>query len=972
MLFPNLERINLSEGENEYDNGTLESYTGIVLDPDKNQFKVITGKYEDKKDMYEKLFAQGYVLRKCFESKIWDWIEKNAPDDIIAYLMYSTAFSKWKGNNMLGKYYVKLLKDLPDITREGSKGNPGTKGKNSSREKRINKESVEENDIPLEEARTGTEESYIVRVLACDKDKKPIKAFQQTLRVDPLIFQNYIENNEIDANKVIQKDPETIKYINQIVNGEEGLINKKDVNGVYVAIFDENRENNLTDPSYFNDDTVRDLYSNSLKSGINEFDQDKSKNDRLHNVNQAIKELEKNENRTSEQNAQLDSLKQIRAKLSLDKTYWTEDQINLKKLVSLTNLKDPESLNKKLLNGEVNNIVGTLIDFEPDTKGLLKGYTNINDLKVARDNGEIKISDKEIDDIDNKLNLYSEVKNLRNDLQRIILNFNELNTNNPFNQITSNILKNEYNNRSYKELSNEEQDELKKKVKDKQKEYYEKLISGTNYKLTATKDGKFSLERDDNLNEILYDKLARSRSDSERETTNSPENAKAAAQDAEQLFKDRGNLEVNTRRPKLGTGNTEEVWDSQNARIRKNAANVGVPDAMKSKGKGFGVSINTGDNIPVDTLTPEQEKTKLQMFRNRLIAQSNDAIQSNNENIKSILDSILSSNGKTSKRNEALIRNAKNNIEKEEKKLNILQRDEYQNEDELRIALGLQPSEEYRYKNLSTKEAAVNDAIYNVNNPSPFDNTNNLRNIPGAIIPISGQFLSEDMTSDTLNVDIFDGHKMKENVRNALIKIGDAFKDKLDLPFEPVDMYLTGSMANYNYNDSSDIDVHLVYDYENAGINAEVLNKYVKSAKANFNAEHNIKIKNHTVEVGVENINDPLVSTGIYSLIQDNWIVEPTNKSTEYNGIDENDYKLVERLIKSVIFGKNIIELKKAIKLIHDMRKNSLSKSGEFGMGNLLYKALRSNGIIDELHKAYHELEDKEMSVNENKDIIND
>ena len=61
------------------------------------------------------------------------------------------------------------------------------------------------------------------------------------------------------------------------------------------------------------------------------------------------------------------------------------------------------------------------MDVEPDAKGLLKGYPNIESLKVARDNGEIKISDKEINDINDKLNLYSQVKNLRNDLQKIIL-----------------------------------------------------------------------------------------------------------------------------------------------------------------------------------------------------------------------------------------------------------------------------------------------------------------------------------------------------------------------------------------------------------------------------------------------------------------------------------------------------------------------------------------------------------------------
>ena len=65
------------------DKSNFESYTGIVLDKENNAFKIIKGMFRDKKDFYEKAKKRGLILRKCFESSIFEWIEDNAPDDVI-------------------------------------------------------------------------------------------------------------------------------------------------------------------------------------------------------------------------------------------------------------------------------------------------------------------------------------------------------------------------------------------------------------------------------------------------------------------------------------------------------------------------------------------------------------------------------------------------------------------------------------------------------------------------------------------------------------------------------------------------------------------------------------------------------------------------------------------------------------------------------------------------------------------------
>ena len=55
-LFPSFPRQVFTEENND---NTYESYTAIVIDPVHNEFKIITGPYLDKKDMYRKLTKKG-------------------------------------------------------------------------------------------------------------------------------------------------------------------------------------------------------------------------------------------------------------------------------------------------------------------------------------------------------------------------------------------------------------------------------------------------------------------------------------------------------------------------------------------------------------------------------------------------------------------------------------------------------------------------------------------------------------------------------------------------------------------------------------------------------------------------------------------------------------------------------------------------------------------------------------------------
>ena len=77
-------------------------------------------------------------------------------------------------------------------------------------------------------------------------------------------------------------------------------------------------------------------------------------------------------------------------------------------------------------------------------------------------------------------------------------------------------------------------------------------------------------------------------------------------------------------------------------------------------------------------------------------------------------------------------------------------------------------------------------------------------------------------THKSLNQKIWDGFSLKPEVLNKLGEISDVFMETLQVPnLELADIVFTGSLANYNYTDKSDIDLHLVVDFDTLGISPE-------------------------------------------------------------------------------------------------------------------------------------------------------
>ena len=219
--------------------------------------------------------------------------------------------------------------------------------------------------------------------------------------------------------------------------------------------------------------------------------------------------------------------------------------------------------------------------------------------------------------------------------------------------------------------------------------------------------------------------------------------------------------------------------------------------------------------------------------------------------------------------------------------------------------------------------------------------------------------------NDILNPNVWDGLKLKPEIKEKLLQIGKDFYTDTETDAPLKDILFVGSLANFNWSDTSDFDVHVVIDFKDVDENVELVEKLVNALKSKWNDEHDIHLKGHNVEVYIQDITKENRSSGVYSLIQDKWLTEPQKENVliDKEKIQQkyNDYV---RKINSGIKSQDIEKLKTIIKDVYDMRQSGLDKSGELSTENLVFKILRSRNYIEKLKTEINKLYDKAQSLN--------
>lgn len=231
-----------------------------------------------------------------------------------------------------------------------------------------------------------------------------------------------------------------------------------------------------------------------------------------------------------------------------------------------------------------------------------------------------------------------------------------------------------------------------------------------------------------------------------------------------------------------------------------------------------------------------------------------------------------------------------------------------------------------------------------------------------------------------LNPKIWPNGKINSRVRLKLLDIADDFFKTLKIGWlKPIDILLTGSMANYNWSKYSDFDLHLLLDFSDVDENVDFVHEYFTAKKKLWNEEHeNLMIYGFPVEVYVQDINENLISNGIYSLYKNKWIIEPSKDNLQSLGQDKETIKskAIETMKKidalyNATFDINhgsdgeklLAQIQKLITIIKGIRKQSLTKGGEMAAGNIFFKILRRTGYIEKLFNAKTLAYDRKESI---------
>jgi hypothetical protein len=235
--------------------------------------------------------------------------------------------------------------------------------------------------------------------------------------------------------------------------------------------------------------------------------------------------------------------------------------------------------------------------------------------------------------------------------------------------------------------------------------------------------------------------------------------------------------------------------------------------------------------------------------------------------------------------------------------------------------------------------------------------------------------IDEEITPDDVNISQFDikdelcpdfwkNGRFDKTARRTLLSIARDFIEHLEIEDDIEDITITGSLANYNWDeDESDIDLHIIYDFSKITDDTDILKKFFDSERKIWNKEHiDLSIYGYPVEVYIQDVKEEHRSSGVYSLLYDEWLIEPdkehlSDKDTDFDHIQDIASSLMnliddleERLTNCDDFESLYDDADKLFDKIKEIRKSGMStRNPEMSDGNLIFKTLRRSDYIEKL-----------------------
>ncbi len=235
-------------------------------------------------------------------------------------------------------------------------------------------------------------------------------------------------------------------------------------------------------------------------------------------------------------------------------------------------------------------------------------------------------------------------------------------------------------------------------------------------------------------------------------------------------------------------------------------------------------------------------------------------------------------------------------------------------------------------------------------------------------------FSFDDFRPQTgLHPSFWDKEDLFDDISRNLKLIAKEYSESIGIEDHLEDILVVGSLASYNWHKKSDIDLHLVVDFDKIDKNEDMVEELMRLHRMRWNDEHNIRIYGHEVEVYVQDIAHKGHYAGIYSLQTDEWLKKPRKEDPEidFGAISTKAASLADEINDiDVLYRKNYLneaymKAESLKKKIRDMRQAGLDGEGTYSVENLAFKVLRNNGFLQRLSKIRHNSYDIMRSIGE-------
>jgi hypothetical protein len=216
----------------------------------------------------------------------------------------------------------------------------------------------------------------------------------------------------------------------------------------------------------------------------------------------------------------------------------------------------------------------------------------------------------------------------------------------------------------------------------------------------------------------------------------------------------------------------------------------------------------------------------------------------------------------------------------------------------------------------------------------------------------------------TLNPKLWDHDHLKPEVRGALLRMAEDFLDFVDVPVDVLDIVVTGGNANYTYTADSDIDLHIIADFDQIECDREAAELF-DTKRLLYKRQHRLEIHGVPVELYIEDHRTPGVTAGQFSVAQDRWIRKPSKHVPKYNPETvKQAVKTWHRILRMATMTGDLETCRCSLRLLRKYRQQGLkTPAGEFSVANLVYKSLRNDQVVDAMSRLIDRLHDQELSI---------